>query len=115
MDLKSQSLDGIETAMNPHGHGGPPAPTEEQARAHHRLKITGKDLKLHGFTDSCPRCALHKQGHHSRAKCIKHNAECRLRMYEAMRLVGSEKIANADAEGEFRTRPMADGENPSPT
>ena len=110
MDLKSQSMDVIETAISPHEHGSPPVPTEEQARARRRLKITGKDLKLHGFTDSCPRCALHKQGHHSRAQYIKHNEECRLRMYEAMRLVGSEKITKADAEGEFRTRPLADRE-----
>ena len=101
MDMKTKSMDLIETQVNPHEHEAMPEQTEKQVKARRQLKITGKDLRLHGYTATCPRFSLHQQGQHARANYLRHSEDCRTRMYEAMRLVGAEKMTQADAEGEF--------------
>ena len=51
-------MDLIETQVNPHEHEAMPEQTEKQVKARRRLKITRKDLRLHGYTATRPRCSL---------------------------------------------------------
>ena len=68
---------------------------EEPARAR-RVRITLSDIETHGFSDSCPRCALHATGEHRRARFHKHSEACRSRLYQSLLDAGSEKIRVAD-------------------
>ena len=108
MDIKTRGLDTIEAEPNPHDHATPLEQEEEEATdsslARRRLRITAKDLKTHGYTASCPRCSLHQQGQHSRAGYMRHNETCRNRVYDALRAAGADKMNNADAAGDHRTK-----------
>ena len=103
---KTKNYEGIEEDMDPHAHpdesaessGADLNPSEPK-----RLKITLKDLKEHGYSDGCPKCSLHKRAEHRRARYHNHTETCRARVYEALRIVGSEKITLAESGDKGRT------------
>ena len=96
MDLKTRQMDSIEAETNPHDHADEDSKAEVAVTAHRRLKITGKDLKDHGYSPNCHRCEVHQLGQHSTAQYLRHSEACRTRIYEALRLAGSPRIVNAD-------------------
>ena len=104
MDHKTRGMDVVDIEQGPSDAEGVGAQEEQHEQARRRLKITDKDLLVHGYSLGCPRCSLHKQGQHVRARYLKHNELCRARVYEAMRITGTEKMVQADAESEQRTR-----------
>ena len=89
-------MDIIEAETNPHEHEDPEAKIEESVSSRRRLKITAKDLKNYGYSPHCHRCDVHQLGQHSRAQYLRHSESCRTRIYEALRLAGSPRIANED-------------------
>ena len=50
------------------------------------------DLKLIGYTEDCQRCTLVRCGPTLRARSVRHNEECRKRLYAAMRKAGTDKL-----------------------
>ena len=78
--------DDIEASEQPHeaegegtaGEGEPDVP--EAHPVPRRVRITAKDLKKHGYTPGCPRCADLEYGKADSRK--NHNDVCRARMYK---------------------------------
>ena len=87
MDFKTANYDNIEETEDPHAHpsADTPADAEDPDAASRRLRITDHHLRQHGFTPGCRRCDLHRQGHHSRAKHLRHDEACRSRIYLAVK------------------------------
>ena len=103
MEFKIGNLDRIEEESDPHAHPEP-SPDGNEARQIRRLRIMDADVRKHGFTDSCQRCEFLRQNKALQARGTRHNEECRERMYEAMRVAGTEKLQRADLEGSARTQ-----------
>ena len=61
------------------------------------------DVKRFGLTDSCLRCQNIRQNKPLLARGVRHNEECRERIYEALRAAGSERVQRADLEDSSRT------------
>ena len=65
------------------------------------------DVKRVGYTSSHQRCVYLQQGRHILARGVRHNEECRERIYEALRQAGSEKIKRADLEDSAQNQTRA--------
>ena len=61
------------------------------------------DVKRFGLTESCQRCEYIRQNKPLLARGVRHNEECRERIYEALRAAGSERVQRADLEDSSRT------------
>ena len=103
LTFKSGALDKIEESADPHTHPEPAADAGDTQRQSRRLKLMDSDVKRFGLTDSCPRCAYLRQNQPLLARGVRHNEECRERIYEALRAAGAEKIQRADLEDSSRT------------
>ena len=96
-DVKTKAIDQIEETLEPHANADDKDVEEERQQGNvHRLKVTIKDLKQHGFTTGCPRCTALQKEDKRRARSLKHSEACRQRVYNALRTAGSEKIQNVD-------------------
>lgn len=107
MTFRSGNLDQIEESTEPHSHPEPSADAEVTARQGRRLRVLDADVKQYGYTESCPRCMYLKQGRDAIAKGVRHNEECRDKIYDALRQAGSEKLKRADLEDASRTQTKA--------
>ena len=105
-EFKTKAQDIVEEDPDPHSHPEPKS-SDADPRAPRRLKIYDKDLGTFGYTSGCQRCDCVRKGQLLRARNLKHNEECRKRLYEAMREAGVEKIKRADEEGLSRTQTRA--------
>ena len=85
MDTKTQHFDVIEQDDEPHVHAEPVDDPEAESQGFRRLRITQDHMRLHGYSDGCPRCNLHQQGLHVRAKHLRHSEACRSRIYNAIK------------------------------
>ena len=87
MDFKTANYDIIEEAEDPQAHApsDAPADAEDPDAASRRLRITDNHMRQHGYTPGCRRCDLHRQGLHARAKHLRHDEECRSRIYLAIK------------------------------
>ena len=92
----TRHLDAVEALPEPHDHpvADQQGPTDSSTTR--RLKITLKDLQEHGFSPGCPRCGLHSQGEHRRARFHSHTEVCRQRVYDKLREAGVGKMVHAD-------------------
>ena len=102
-DYKSRHQDVIEEDHDPHSHPEP-KPDDDAIGIQRRVKIFDSDLKTFGYTDHCPRCTFVRRGQPLRAKGVRHNEECRERLYSAMREAGTEKVKHAELDDGNRTR-----------
>ena len=102
-DFKTRNQDTIEEDPDPHNHPEP-KPSDAEPAVSRRLKIFDSDIKRFGYTDGCPRCDCARKGQLLRAKSVRHNEECRNRLYDAMREAGVEKMKRADDEDPGRTK-----------
>ena len=102
-DFKSRNQDIIEEDPDPHAHPEP-QPVDTEAKAQARLKIFDTDLRLYGYTEGCQRCQFVHKGQTIRARGVRHNEECRQRLYQSMREAGVEKVKRADLEDTGRTQ-----------
>ena len=87
----------MESSENPHEHihdDGPDEPTvtEEDALAIRRLKITKKDIEIHGYSKGCPKCNFYKDDNMARAKSAKHTEVSRTGIYQALEVVKTEQF-----------------------
>ena len=105
MDYKTKHLDIIEQGPEPHAH----APNEEDDAEdetmppkRRRMQVTWKNLQDFGFTPNCPRCSLHRQGLHARARHSRHNEVCRSRMYQEIR--ANSRAIDPDDERRFEIK-----------
>ena len=103
MEFRMNTMDRIEEETDPHTHPDPVAETAEAQRSGRRLRVFDNDVRKYGFTDSCQRCEFLRQGKNILARGTRHNEEYRGRIYDAMRLDGTEKMQRADLEGSGRT------------
>ena len=100
MDYKTKHLDIIEQGPEPHEH----APGEDvdvgdgDEHKKRRMQVSWQNLQDYGFTPNCPRCSLHRQGLHARAKHSRHNEVCRSRIYQEIRA----NLRTVDPEDEKR-------------
>ena len=60
-------------------------------------------LKAFGYTEGCHRYVFVRKGQRLRARGVRHNKDCRKRLYEAMREAGVEKKKRADMGEASRT------------
>ena len=65
------------------------------------------DVKRFGYSPSCQRCVYLQRGQNILARGVRHNEECRERIYEELRRAGAEKIKRADMEDSTRTQTRA--------
>ena len=105
-EFKTKAQDTIEEDPDPHAHPEP-KPDDADPRTMRRVKIYDKDLIRFGYTEGCQRCDFVRRGQNLRAGGVRHNEECRKRLYEAMRDAGLEKIQRADDEAPARTQTKA--------
>jgi len=104
MDFKTASYDVIEEAEDPHAHASADAPAdaEDPDAASRRLRISPNHLRQHGYTPGCRRCDLHRQGHHARAKHLRHDEACRSRIYLAVKELRGSQGEDEDKKLEVR-------------
>ena len=107
LSFKSGALDKIEESAEPHTHPEPVSDGADAQRQSRRLKLMDSDVKRFGLTDSCPRCAYLRQNQPMLARGVRHNEECRERIYEALRAAGAEKIQRADLEDSPDSNPSS--------
>ena len=103
LTFKSNALDHIEESTEPHSHPEPNADAEEVAHQSRRVKVMDADIKRFGFTNSCQRCQYLRQGRLVLAKGVRHNEDCRERIYDALRQAGDDKVKRADLADSGRT------------
>ena len=103
LTFKVGTMDKIEESTDPHAHPEP-EPIEAATDANRRrLKMFDADVERFGMTESCQRCDYLRQNKPLLARGVRHNEECRERIYEALRDSGSERIQRADLEDVSRT------------
>ena len=109
-------FDSLESKTDPHEF---PAEDRQPDLGHdptrRRVKITLKDLQTYGYSPHCPKCALHRDGQHRRARFHGHTEQCRQRLYDLMSDAGENKIVNADADRKKTTAHRPDSSMTSPT
>ena len=105
LTFKAGSMDKIEESTDPHAHPEPEPVDENQdvGRQSRRLKLFDADVKKYGMTDSCQRCDYLRQNKPLLARGVRHNEECREKIYEALRAAGSERVQRADMDDQSRT------------
>ena len=104
MTFRSGNLDRIEESTEPHTHPEPSADTEDISRQGRRLRVLDGDVRKFGYTDSCQRCEYLKHGRDALARGVRHNEECREKVYDSLRQAGAERIKRADLEDASRTQ-----------
>ena len=117
---KPIALDNLEADLRP--HEGQPPPIDEQLDTDDepkhvlpkRLRITLDDLKQVGFTPNCPKCNLHRAGETYRAAHSHHAEQCRHRVCNELRRLGSLKVKHADSSGRTTSR-SASSKDPIPS
>ena len=104
MDHKTRKFDMIEQQTEPHAHPEIEVHDDDGQtdRLTRRLRIQDSHLREHGYTPGCPRCALHRQGLHARAKHSRHNEDCKSRIYKAIKASGKHQAKDDDHR--LRTR-----------
>ena len=107
LTFKANALDRIEEHAEPHVHPEPVTDAQDTPRQMRRLKLLDADIKRFGLTESCPRCEYLRQNKPLLARGVRHNEECRERIYEKLRESGAEKVQRADLEGASRTATKA--------
>ena len=103
LTFRSGALDRIEESADPSAHPEPAHEPTEAPRQLRRLKLLDEDVKRFGLTESCQRCEYLRQNNPLLAKGVRHNEECRERIYDKLREAGAEKVQRADLEGSSRT------------
>ena len=101
--FRPNTLDRIEESSEPQAHPEPTADAGDVARQLRRLRVMDTDVKRFGYTDSCQRCVYLQRGQDALARGVRHNEECRERVYDELRRAGAEKIKRADLEDSART------------
>ena len=106
MDFKTANYDIIEETEDPHAHApsDAPADAEDPDAASRRLRITDNHMRQHGYTAGCRRCDVHKQGLHSRAKHLRHDEECRSRIYLAIKEIRGNQAEEENKKLEVRPK-----------
>ena len=102
--FKPNTLDRIEESAEPQAHPEPVADAGDAAKQLRRLRVMDADVKRFGYTASCQRCVYLQRGQDALARGVRHNEECRERIYDELRKVGAEKIKRADLEDSARTQ-----------
>ena len=105
--FKPNKMDRIEESSEPQAHPEPAADTGDAARQLRRLRVMDADVKRFGYTESCQRCVYLQRGQDALARGVRHNEECRERIYDELRRAGAEKIKRADLEDSARTQTKA--------
>ena len=117
MDFRTKEYDIIEEDQAPHLHPEPNEDAEAVEPSSRRLRITNGHLREYGYTPNCRRCELHRQGLHARAKHLRHDEECRTRVYRAIKAakgnVGEEEEKRLRTE-EPRTKASETKNEPKP-
>ena len=103
LTFKVGALDKIEESADPHNHPEPEADNADAPRQLRRLKLLDRDVRKYGLTESCQRCEYLRQNKPLLARGVRHNEECRERIYDALRAAGAEKVQRADLEDSGRT------------
>ena len=103
LTFRSGALDKIEESHAPHTHVESSDEPTDAPRQMRRLRIMDADVRRFGFTDSCQRCEYLKQNKPLLARGVRHNEDCREKIYDALRAAGSEKVQRADLEDTART------------
>lgn len=101
--FRAGALDKIEESAEPHAHLEPSDDVTDATRQIRRLKLFDADVKKFGMTESCQRCEFLRQNKPLLARGVRHNEECRERIYDALRATGSERVQRADLEDSSRT------------
>ena len=78
------------------------------------MQVTWKNLQDFEFTPNCPRCSLHRQGLHARARHSRHNEVCRSRMYQEIR--ANSRVIDPDDEKrlEIKRKPIDEPKTDEP-
>ena len=105
--FKMGTLDHIEEAADPHAHPQPAEPSSEDIQQMRRVRIVDADVKKYGYTDSCPRCQAIRENRNIQARGLRHNEDCRERIYDSLRADGAQKVKQADLIDSSRTRTRA--------
>ena len=106
MTLKIGGLDHIEALPDdpPHESDEPNQEESEEEKSKKMLKITTAVIVRHGYTPLCNKCALLQARRHTKGAQLRHNEECRQRLYVLMRQDGERKNVEADQKGLHRTQ-----------
>ena len=104
MEFKIGTLDHIEEASEPHAHPQPSGDTPDEPVQMRRVRLFDADVKKYGYTSSCPRCDALRNNRLVQARGLRHNEECRERIYNALRADGVQKVTQADSSDSYRTK-----------
>ena len=107
MSFKAGTLDRIEESADPQSHPDPVDGEQNESRQTRRVRVFDNDVKRYGYTGSCPRCQALRRGSNIVARALRHNEECRERIYEALRADGVRKVRDADLTDTSRTQTRA--------
>ena len=109
MEVKTQQLNIVEEEHESQAHPEAAKGHDGDRSASRRLRILDHHLKEFGYSDGCPRCNLHRQGLHARAKYIRHGEECRQRIYNAIKATthGNNPELEQRMEPQMRREPNA--------